>query len=406
VAEFFQNAGGSLPFVLLLLALLGFRARVTPRASLHIAAPAEKVFGIVDLKDGDEQKWHRAHVSVKLIDPDGQIYRMRYATTLSTGIQQVSHADFRVAERDAPRRLVLDRAGLEGKSPNNQLMRIVASFEPEGEGTRFRLAYHWGPRPLISQLLARADILSGAHRMKSFAETGEAGGWAETLVTVSVAAVTGVVTLIAFGFWFGWIASFILVAALFVHEFGHLLAFRLIGQPWGRMVFLPFLGALAMPRLAYDTQAQSVFSALMGPGFSLIIPALATVAVYNGAGSAPLLVTIGLVASVLNLFNLLPVEPLDGGVALRSIFASLFGSNARFALMAVGAVICAAGIWSKQPLFLIFGGLSILANFRPRVIDQGLAPLSRLETAISIFSFVAIVGAYLAALLFLAEHRT
>ena len=338
-----------------------------------------------------------------LIDPATQTFRMRYVTTLSTGMEQVSTADFRVAEHNEPNRLVLDRAGLDGKSENNQLMRIEADLASEGSGTRCRLAYHWGPRPLIAQLLARADLLGTVYRLKNYAETGEAEGWSDTLITLAVAAATGLVTLVGFGLWFGLETAIILVAALLVHEFGHLLAFRLIGQPWGRMVFLPFLGALAVPRLAYDTQAQSVFSALMGPAFSLVIPGLATLALFNGAGSAPLLITVAMVSVALNLFNLLPVEPLDGGVALRSIFAGLFGDKARFGLLLVGAVILAVGIYIKQPLFLIFGGLSILANFKPRLIDHGLAPLSRLETAISIFSFVAIVSVYVTSYVFLSQ---
>ena len=48
------------------------------------------------------------------------------------------------------------------------------------------------------------------------------------------------------------------------------------------MIFLPFLGALAMPRLPYETQAQAVFSALMGPGFSLLLAFAITLPVMLG----------------------------------------------------------------------------------------------------------------------------
>ena len=50
----------------------------------------------------------------------------------------------------------------------------------------------------------------------------------------------------------------------------------------------------------------------------------------------------------LNLFNLLPVEPLDGGVALRSVLAKLMGAHARFGLLAIGVLIVAADSISNR----------------------------------------------------------
>jgi Zn-dependent protease len=197
----------------------------------------------------------------------------------------------------------------------------------------------------------------------------------------------------------GWVISGLLVAALLVHEFGHLLAYRLIGQPWGRMIFLPFLGALAMPRLPYETQAQAVFAALMGPGFSVLLALAITLPLLFGVALPDWLIKSGIVVIGLNLFNLLPVEPLDGGVALRSVLAKLMGGYARFGLLAIGLLIIGAGLYYEQIILLIFGGISILANIKPRLIDHGLKPLSFLQVTISALGFVAIVSAYIAMLL-------
>ncbi len=399
--ELLQNTDASLPLILVLLALLGAKMRVSPRASVLIRAPADNVFDMLDLRDGTEQRWHRSEVSVKLVDKATETYRMRFVTTLSTGVKQASHALFRVAERSRPNRIVLERAGLEGRSTNNELLRIEAGVSEKPQGSQLTMTYHWGPRPLTAQLLARADLWGSVYRLKGFAETGRPDLVTDNLISAGVALVTGLVTFVAFGFWFGWFAAVILVVALFVHEFGHLLAFRLIGQPWGRMVFLPFLGALAVPRLSYHSQAESVFSALMGPGFSLIIPAAAALAVFSGSDIGPLLIKVALVTAALNLFNLLPVEPLDGGVALRSMLAKLLGKNVHYGLALIGAIIAAFGWYLSEPLLLIFGVIAITANLRPRSVDHGLEPLSGLQFAISLFGFVAIVAAYLAAFGFL-----
>ena len=397
--EFILNAGLELPFILILLALLGFRRKVNPRASVLVKAPPDKVFALVDLHDGKVQNWNRTTVTSELVDVARRIFRMTYVTTLSTGSQQSSEAYFRVAERREPAHLELRREGLEGKSHNNELLKIAIDTEAQADGTRLTLKYDWGPRPLIAQILARADLWGGAYRLKGLAETGKPDETTHVMISAGVAIVTGFLSLVAFALMLGWVISGLLVAALLVHEFGHLLAYRLIGQPWGRMIFLPFLGALAMPRLPYETQAQAVFAALMGPGFSVLLALAITLPLMLGIALPDWLIKSGIVVIGLNLFNLLPVEPLDGGVALRSVLAKLMGSYARFGLLAIGLLIVAAGLYYEQIILLIFGGISILANIKPRLIDHGLKPLSSLQVTISALGFMAIVTAYIAMLL-------
>ena len=182
------------------------------------------------------------------------------------------------------------------------------------------------------------------------------------------------------------------------------MAYRLVGQPWGRMIFLPFLGALAMPRLPYETQGQAVFAALMGPGFSVLLAIGIALPLMLGISLPDWLFQMGIVVTVLNLFNLLPLEPLDGGVALRSVLAKLMGTYARFGLLVIGALILVAGLYLEQVVLLVFGGISILANIKPRLIDHGLKPLSSLQVTISGFGFVAIVAAYITMLRYFLIH--
>ena len=393
--EFISKVGLQLPFILILLALLGYRRKVYPRASVVVKAPLEKVFALVDFHDGKVQNWNRTTVTSDLIDGARQVFRMTYVTTLSTGSEQSSQADFRMAERRVPNYLELHREGLEGKSLNNELLKITIETVAEADGTRLSLKYDWGPRPIIAQILARADLWGGVYRLKGLAETGKPDERTHTLISAGVALVTGVVSLVTFGLMASWVISGLLVVALAVHEFGHLLAFRLIGQPWGRMIFLPFLGALAMPRLPYETQAQTVFAAVMGPGFSVVLATGIALPMMLGISLPDWLFKLGIVVTVLNLFNLLPVEPLDGGVALRSVLAKLMGNYARFGLLAIGALIVAGGFYFEQVVLLVFGGISVLANIKPRLIDHGLKPLSSLQVTISAFGFMAILAAYI-----------
>ncbi len=392
--DLFQHAGWEVPLAFLLLALLTLRARVKPTASLLIGAPASRVWELIRPYDGKVDLFGRVRMSTRLLDAASQTYEVTWAAAMPNGTSRAFVAAFRVAESEAERKLVLLRHGLEGKSERNELLKISYELVSEAKGTRLKTSYVWGSRALLAQLLARADLWGGAYCMKALAETGKPNETAQRLISAGVAIITGIFTILAFGLSLGMPVALVLVFALLVHEFGHLLAFRLIGQPWGRIVFLPFLGAIAVPRMHYETQAQSVFAALMGPGFSCLLLIICTLASTFHAPAAMLFVVIGVVTAGLNLFNLLPTEPLDGGVALRSVLTKLIGQRASLALMALGLVMVGVGLYVEQISLVIFGGFAVLGNLKPRKIDVGLTPLTSLQVSIFFFGYVVIFFAH------------
>ena len=400
----FQNLGPELPFTLILLALLGLRARVTPRASLWVNASPEKLWALIDLYDGKIENWGRTTVKSKLINAETRSYRKTFITALSNGTMRPFTADFRIAQREPEKYIELARDGLGGKSENNELLKITHQITAENNGTRLTSVYYWGSRTLLAQLLARADLWGGAYRLKGLAETGIPNERPHLLISLGVTLLTGLLTIGAFGAMMGLTVALLLVVALFVHEFGHLVAYKLMGQPWGRMVFLPFLGAVAMPRLPYESQGQSVFAALMGPGFSVIL-ALACAVPYLIDGQLhPYLVFLGIVTAGLNIFNMLPAEPLDGGVALRTVLTRLAGDYAHYGLMAIGIILALVGIAIDQVVLVIFGGMACVVNLKPRKFDAQLTPLTALQTSISTVGYTTIVFAHLTLLHFFMEQ--
>jgi hypothetical protein len=67
----------------------------------------------------------------------------------------------------------------------------------------------------------------------------------------------------------------------------------------------------------------------------------------------------------------------------------------------MGVLIALAGWFGELTLLLIFGGISIAANLKPRRIDHGLKPLTFLQVTITAFDYMALVAAYAAILRFL-----
>ncbi|MDE2383980.1 MAG: hypothetical protein KGO53_05115 [Alphaproteobacteria bacterium] len=392
--QLLQHVGPEVPLTLVLLALLGLRARVNCKVGLWVKAKPETLWSILNPFDGKVDNWGRTTMVARLISAEEQLYEMTYTTAMANGTLRPFTAQFRVSERQEGRKLVMQRAGLEGKSENNELLEIHHELVPGPQGTKLATRYLWGSRPLLAQLLARADLWGGVYRIKGLAETGTPDNRPYVLISAGVAALTGLISVAAFGFSLGFHIALVMVLALLVHEFGHLLAFRLVGQPWGRLVFLPFLGAIAVPRMPFHSQGESVFAALMGPGFSCLLAFACLIPSFLGWNHALMYSVIGAVTAGLNVFNMLPAEPLDGGIALRSVLNRLIGRYAALGLMSLGVVIAALGYLLGQFVLVLFGGLAILANLKPRKIDTGLVPLSSLQVSIALFSYIAISAAH------------
>lgn len=166
-----------------------------------------------------------------------------------------------------------------------------------------------------------------------------------------------------------------LIAVLVFHEYGHLRAMKKFGIPTKGMYLIPFVGGIAVgdsPR----TRWQDVYISMMGPVYGLIMT-LAFYIVYLVTGSH----FAGLVASVsglVNLINLVPVHPLDGGRVVKSLVFSGRNYLAFIGLLVISAV-CLVLAWQMGFVFLIFfiviGVLDIIASWRVSLAED-ITPLS------------------------------
>lgn len=128
---------------------------------------------------------------------------------------------------------------------------------------------------------------------------------------------SAVVSIGAYALAFGWQFAVGLVALLFVHEMGHVAVLRRYGVRATAPIFIPFLGAfIGMRQLPRD----AVMEAQVGLGGPVLgsLGALAAWGVYLLSGH-PLWLALTYIGVILNLFNLLPIPPLDGGRAVAAI---------------------------------------------------------------------------------------
>jgi Zn-dependent protease len=135
-------------------------------------------------------------------------------------------------------------------------------------------------------------------------------------------AVTMLVSVAAYATIWGWQFALGFVLLLFVHESGHLLEARRQGLPVSAPIFVPFLGAAIMLRKMPHNAWREARLALAGP----IVGSLGAAAVWalSGVYDSDLLLAIAYTGFFINLFNLLPVVPLDGGRIASALHPALW----------------------------------------------------------------------------------
>jgi Zn-dependent protease len=186
--------------------------------------------------------------------------------------------------------------------------RELAKHGKITEGKKKRLAGLGGIGAFIIGLLVKfKTLLVLLFDLKWFAIFGKIG----------FASITAIISIAVYSFIFGWPFAIGLVALLFIHEMGHALVMKLKGIPIGGMIFIPLLGAAVfmskMPKNAKDEAEVGIAGPIAG--------AIAASVCFLFAQANPYSIWTPLAyfGFFINLFNLVPIVPFDGGRILAAI---------------------------------------------------------------------------------------
>ena len=159
-------------------------------------------------------------------------------------------------------------------------------------------------------------------------------------------------------FLFTWQFAVIILGMLVIHEYGHLRCMKHYGMRTRGIYLIPFFGAAAVAGEDFPSRRAEATIALAGPLTGAVLAGgtgLLYFATRNGAFAAA-----AAWMALVNLFNLLPVVPLDGGRVVKSIACSIgsrVGLVAVIAGMLLGATLAlAADLW----IFVILIPLGLL----------------------------------------------
>ncbi len=185
---------------------------------------------------------------------------------------------------------------------------------------------------------------------------------------------------------FGWKLAVVIMLLLLAHELGHYFAFRAYGLPARLPAFVPLLGAFTAGAAPEDLE-QDAYIALAGP--------------LTGLGLAAACYAIGDVtqdrfwfacadlSAFLNLFNMLPVPPFDGGRIIGAVWPPLW--IAGFVLF-IGFAI----LWHIPLLFIVIIGLlglpSILAAWRGHVDPRAANMTFGARARVSVWYLATVLG--------------
>jgi Zn-dependent protease len=188
---------------------------------------------------------------------------------------------------------------------------------------------------------------------------------------------------------FGWRFAIVIMILLLAHELGHYFAFRAYGLPVSLPSFVPLLGAFTAGKPPDDLE-QDAYIALAGP-----MTGLALAGVCYGVGIATgdrFWFAVADVSAFLNLFNMIPMPPFDGGRVIGVLSPALWiGGFALFVGMA---------IYLHIPLLFIFiigaiGLPAMIAAWRGHVDPRAANLTAGARFRVGIWYLATLLGLFL-----------
>ncbi|HWI99042.1 MAG TPA: site-2 protease family protein [Burkholderiales bacterium] len=206
-----------------------------------------------------------------------------------------------------------------------------------------------------------------------------------------------VLSVFAYALVYGWRYAAGFVGLIFVHEMGHFLAARKRELDVGLPTFIPFVGAwIELKEQPMDAETEA-FVGIAGP----MLGSAAAFACYILAREwgNNLLMALAYAGFVLNLFNLIPLSPLDGGRIVSVVSPRLWFFGV--------PILVALFFWIPSPMLVLVAVLALpqlWKAFQERSIAEStyyrVAPSVRREYA---FQYLALAG-FLAVMAFVAHE--
>lgn len=131
--------------------------------------------------------------------------------------------------------------------------------------------------------------------------------------------ISAVFSVVVYSFLFGWPFAIGLVLLLFIHEMGHALVMKLKGIPVGGLIFVPMLGAAVFMRNMPKNARDEAEVGIAGPFAGALASGVCLFLAQQNPNVQTIWAPLAYFGFFMNLFNLIPVVPFDGGRIVAAI---------------------------------------------------------------------------------------
>jgi Zn-dependent protease len=156
---------------------------------------------------------------------------------------------------------------------------------------------------------------------------------------------TMALSTLAYSATMGWQLALGFVIMIFIHEMGHGIALKQKGLPASAPIFIPFFGAAIFAPNLENRPADEAYVGYGGPLVGGIAALVLFLIVTHLPHPPAVLLLVSYTAALVNLFNMIPIRPLDGG-RITQIIGSWFKYVGLAFLLAMIAVL-------RQPSLLL-----------------------------------------------------
>jgi len=207
--------------------------------------------------------------------------------------------------------------------------------------------------------------------------------------TKLIQAMSVLISMCLYSVTFGIKFALLLISAIFFHELGHCLVARRWIKIHG-IYLIPFVGGVAIPEEDFPHSWSHAMTALGGPFIGLLMTIILFVLglAYN---NTLLLVSTSWVA-LMNLFNLLPIYPMDGGRVLYALCQTR--SSSGLILTLIFSIILASVIMIYFKLYIL--GLILFISFLELLLgEKKPSYMTRTQFTVSLFGYLALIGLFI-----------
>lgn len=163
------------------------------------------------------------------------------------------------------------------------------------------------------------------------------------------------------------------LGVLLVHELGHYLMMKRYGYENVRMLFVPLMGAFVHGKKEEYRQKESILVILAGPVPGIIFGAV--LLVFGIREDIDWMKNTALLSFALNVINLLPILPMDGGRLLNALFFERFELFQIIFAFASSLAMIGFGIAVQSYMLIVFGflmGIQVRGMHRRYLVHKSL----------------------------------